>query len=55
LNELFLEPNVIITPNQAYLTKEALQDIADQTISSLDLWQKNGSENGLNNQILVTV
>ncbi len=33
--------NVIITPHQAYLTREALQEIADQTIKNLDLWQQN--------------
>ena len=32
-------PNVLITPHQAYLTQEALQEIADQTIKNLDLWQ----------------
>lgn len=33
-------PNVIVTPHQAYLTKEALQEIADQTIKNLDFWQQ---------------
>ena len=32
-------PNVIVTPHQAFLTTEALQDIAAQTIKNLDLWQ----------------
>jgi D-lactate dehydrogenase len=41
LQELMSHPNVLITPHQAYLTKESLQDIADQTIKSLDLWQLN--------------
>jgi D-lactate dehydrogenase len=33
--------NVLITPHQAYLTKEALQEIADQTIANLDKLQLN--------------
>jgi len=33
--------NVLVTPHQAYLTREALQGIADQTIKNLDLWQQN--------------
>lgn len=41
LQDLMSFPNVLITPHQAYLTKEALQEIADQTIRSLDLWQQN--------------
>ncbi|WP_017257715.1 2-hydroxyacid dehydrogenase [Pedobacter arcticus] len=32
-------PNVVVTPHQAFLTTEALQDIAAQTIKNLDLWQ----------------
>ncbi len=39
LTALLQYPNVLITPHQAYLTTEALQEIADQTIKSLDLWQ----------------
>lgn len=39
LAKLMSYPNVLITPHQAYLTREALQEIADQTIKSLDLWQ----------------
>ncbi|RWY53767.1 2-hydroxyacid dehydrogenase [Mucilaginibacter gilvus] len=31
--------NVLVTPHQAYLTKEALQEIADQTIRNLDRLQ----------------
>jgi D-lactate dehydrogenase len=41
LTELLQYPNVLITPHQAYLTKEALQEIANQTIKNLDLWQAN--------------
>jgi len=39
LQKLMTYPNVIVTPHQAFLTKEALQQIADQTIKNLDLWQ----------------
>jgi len=39
MKELLQLPNVLITPHQAYLTKEALQEIATQTIKNLDLWQ----------------
>ena len=41
LQVLMQQPNVLITPHQAYLTKEALQEIANQTITNLDLWQLN--------------
>jgi len=41
LVNLLNRDNVIITPHQAYLTREALQEIADQTINNLDLWQQN--------------
>jgi D-lactate dehydrogenase len=40
LQKLLQHVNVIITPHQAYLTKEALQEIADQTIENLNLFQK---------------
>ncbi len=41
LQKLMALPNVIVTPHQAFLTNEALQQIADQTIRNLDLWQQN--------------
>jgi D-lactate dehydrogenase len=41
LKELMQFDHVLITPHQAYLTREALQGIADQTIKNLDLWQQN--------------
>jgi D-lactate dehydrogenase len=41
LKNLLDRDNVIVTPHQAYLTREALQEIADQTIKNLDLWQQN--------------
>lgn len=40
LEKLMAHPNVIVTPHQAFLTTEALQQIADQTIKNLDLWQQ---------------
>ena len=39
--KLLDHPNVLVTPHQAYLTKESLQEIANQTIKNLDLWQAN--------------
>lgn len=41
LEQLMQFENVLVTPHQAYLTREALQGIADQTIKNLDLWQQN--------------
>lgn len=40
LEKLMTFKNVLITPHQAFLTNEALQQIADQTIKNLDLWQE---------------
>ena len=40
LKRLIDHPNVLITPHQGFLTKEALQEIANQTINNLDLWQQ---------------
>jgi D-lactate dehydrogenase len=39
LDKLISYPNVLITPHQAFLTAESLQEIANQTIKNLDLWQ----------------
>lgn len=41
LQQLLNKDNVLVTPHQAYLTREALQEIADQTIRNLDMWQQN--------------
>jgi D-lactate dehydrogenase len=38
LEQLISFPNVIISPHQAFLTKEALQEIANLTIKNLDNW-----------------
>lgn len=40
LKKLIAYPNVLVTPHQAFLTREALQEIANQTIKNLDLWQE---------------
>jgi D-lactate dehydrogenase len=40
LNKLISFPNVLVTPHQAFLTTESLQEIANQTIKNLDLWQQ---------------
>jgi len=40
LKDLLAHDNVLITPHQAYLTREALQEIADRTIQSLDFFQQ---------------
>jgi len=40
IRNLLARENVIITPHQAYLTREALQEIANQTIYNLDMWQQ---------------
>ncbi len=41
LFKLMSLPNVIVTPHQAFLTQEALNQIAAQTISNLDKWHQN--------------
>jgi len=40
LDKLISYPNVLVTPHQAFLTAESLQEIANQTIKNLDLWQE---------------
>lgn len=39
LSNLLERDNVIVTPHQSYLTREALQEIANQTIHNLNMWQ----------------
>lgn len=39
-NELISLENVLLTCHQAFLTNESIEDIADETIRSLDCWQK---------------
>lgn len=38
LEKLMSHQNVLVTPHQAFLTGEALQQIADKTIKNLDVW-----------------
>ncbi len=33
-------PNVLLTPHQAFVTKEALANIADITFYNIDCWAK---------------
>lgn len=40
LFELMKYPNVLITPHQAFLTSEALHEIAIQTIKNLNRWER---------------
>jgi D-lactate dehydrogenase len=40
LSELMKYPNVLISPHQGFLTHEALQEIALQTINILDRWDQ---------------
>ena len=48
LKKLMGNPNVIITPHQAFATNEALSNIADTTFYNLDKWAQNlNSENEL--------
>ncbi len=41
LSRLMDFPNVLVTPHQAFLTQEALLQIAAQTLENLDLWEQN--------------
>jgi len=40
LKELIALPNVLLTPHQAFATKEALERIAETTIYNLDCWEE---------------
>ena len=51
LKKLMSYPNVIITPHQAFATKEALSNIADTTFYNIDNWAQNKkSANELNDK-----
>jgi D-lactate dehydrogenase len=39
LQKLMAHTNVMVTPHQAFLTNEALRQIAEETIKNLDTWQ----------------
>lgn len=41
LSRLWEYPNVLVSPHQNFLTQDALQQIANQTIKNLDNWQQN--------------
>lgn len=41
LKKLMSNPNVIITPHQAFATKDALTNIADTTFYNIDSWAQN--------------
>ncbi len=41
LKELIALPNTLLTPHQAFVTREALQNIAETTIYNLDCWEEN--------------
>ena len=43
LKELISLPNVLLTPHQAFITKEAVRNIAETTIYNLDCWQHNNA------------
>ncbi|RZV57616.1 MAG: 2-hydroxyacid dehydrogenase [Flavobacteriaceae bacterium] len=51
LTKLIAMPNVLITGHHAYLTKEALTNIAETTIYNLDCWS---SDTELENEILLS-
>jgi D-lactate dehydrogenase len=40
IQKLMAYSNVLTTPHQAFLTDQALRQIANQTINNLDLWQQ---------------
>ena len=43
LKDLIAMPNVLLTPHQAFATKEALERIAETTIYNLDCWEEGRS------------
>lgn len=40
LNRLIAHPKVLLTPHQAFATEEALTNIAEATLKSMDAWEK---------------
>ncbi|RZS99707.1 2-hydroxyacid dehydrogenase [Aquimarina brevivitae] len=40
LDTLLTHPKVLLTPHQAFATKEALQEIAEVTFKTIDCWEK---------------
>ncbi|MEJ6980049.1 2-hydroxyacid dehydrogenase [Pedobacter sp. P351] len=52
LKKLMSNPNVIITPHQAFATKDALENIANTTFYNIDSWaQKKKSDNELTPEV----
>ena len=45
LKKLLSMPNVMVTPHQAFATKEALTNIAETTFHNLEMWSKNSKSN----------
>lgn len=56
LKELIALPNVLLTPHQAFVTEEALRNIADTTVHNLNCWEEDRpckNELGYKTQILL--
>ena len=52
LKELISLPNVLLTPHQAFVTKEAIMNIAEITMHNLNCWEENSTpENELGYEI----
>ncbi|PWL37665.1 hydroxyacid dehydrogenase [Flagellimonas aquimarina] len=55
LKELISFPNVLLTPHQAFVTKEALEKIAETTIYNIDCWyERKGCRNELGYETFVS-
>jgi len=55
LQELLTSPRVLLTPHQAFVTKEAIKNIAETTIYNIDCWQENrGCRNELGYETLIS-
>ncbi|WP_350285325.1 NAD(P)-dependent oxidoreductase [uncultured Croceitalea sp.] len=55
LQELLASPNVLLTPHQAFMTKEAIKNIAEITIYNIDCWQEDrGCRNELGYETLIS-
>lgn len=52
LTNLMRYSNVLVTPHQAYLTRESLQEIANQIIKHLDQWQAANNLNSMINKVI---